>query len=122
MSNFNFAFTINSDTHSATIKVPLAEPNRIIDGQSIYEAEGEYIKKRDEQMTTVKKAEYDKVRAILKAASTCGATLGTQKFEYGTLTITLHFATLAELDYFEMNAMNMIMGAAMTPEDFDKTI
>ena len=112
MSNFNFAFTINSDTHSATINVPLAEPNRIIDGQSIYEAEGEYIKKRDEQITNVKKAEYDKVRAILKAASTCGATLGTQKFEYGTLTITLHFATLAELDYFEMNAPKMIMGAA----------
>lgn len=120
MTKFNFAFTTNSDTHSATIKIPLSEPNEIKEEKTIYEAEVEYIQKRDEQILNTKKAEYDMARAVLKAASTCGATLVSQDIMYGTLTLTLHFATLAELDYFEANAISMIMGSAMTREDFEK--
>ena len=119
MTKFNFAFTTNSDTHSAAIKIPMTEPNTFKENVTIDEAEKEYIQKRDEQILNTKKAEYDMARAVLKAAQTCGATLGSLDTMYGTLTINLHFTTLAELDYFETNAMKMIMCSAMTREDFE---
>ena len=105
---------------TTVVSVPFQEQDHIITSKDIHSAEDEYIAKRDEATNVEEKICYDRARAVCKYASTCGATLKSQRVQDGQLHLSFSFASAEQLKDFEENASISIGGATMTADHFEQ--
>ena len=63
---------------------------------------------------------YDRARAVCKWASTCGATIKSQRVQDGQLHLSFSFSSAEQLKEFEESASINIGGATMTAEHFEQ--
>jgi hypothetical protein len=106
------------DNLTVAVSIPSPERDHIIMSKDIYSAEERYIAKRDESDDVQEKICYDRARAVIKWASSCGATIKSQRVEQGQLHFVFGFPALEQLKEFHKNASINISGATMTAEDF----
>jgi len=117
---------VNMITHpdysnlTTTVSVPFPEQDRIIMSKDIHSAEDSYIAKRDESADVQEKICYDRARAVCKWASTCGATIKSQRVQDGQLHLSFSFSSAEQLKEFEESASINIGGATMTAEHFEQ--
>lgn len=123
MSEIKINMTTKPDYNNLTVAVSIQSPERdhIIMSKDIHSAEESYIAKRDEAQLAQDKECYDRAIAVCKWASTCGATIKTQRVEQGQLHFVFGFSSLEQLKEFHENASINIGGATMTAEDFAQT-
>ena len=88
--------------------------------KDINSAGDSYIAKRDEATEVQEKICYDRARAVCKWASTCGATLKSQRVQNGQLQLSFSFSSAEQLKEFEESANINIGGATMTAEHFEQ--
>ena len=88
--------------------------------KDIHSAEDSYIAKRDESADVQEKICYDRARAVCKWASTCGATIKSQRVQDGQLHLSFSFSSAEQLKEFEESASINIGGATMTAEHFEQ--
>ena len=122
MSEIKIKMTTKPDYNNLTVAVSIQSPERdhIIMSKDIHSAEESYIAKRDEAQLAQDKECYDRARAVCKWASTCGATLKSQRVQNGQLQLSFSFSSAEQLKEFEESASINIGGATMTAEHFEQ--
>lgn len=101
------------ERYGIIVSVPLNQKVLLVTGLDIYEAEENFIKKRDNAIEYDKKVELDRVRALLNFAACCGAQLEKMNKEGDELFITLSFYSQENLADFEENMVIAISSSMM---------
>ena len=99
MSNFKEVST-KVERYAIIVSVPMSVRLITIKGQDIYEVEEAFRRKRDSANDSSRKIEFDRVRALLKYASTCGAQLDEIYNAHKKLVLSLCFFSLEDLTQF----------------------
>ena len=99
MSNFKEVST-KVERYAIIVSVPMSVRLITIKGQDIYEVEEAFRRKRDSANDSSRKTEFDRVRALLKYASTCGAQLDEIYNAHKKLVLSLCFFSWEDLTQF----------------------
>ena len=104
-------------SYSITIAVPMSKPIVVFANKDIFHWEESFINLRDKAVVTAEKKDYDRCRATLKWASTCGASLvkvANCADAFGkTIEFTFAFADLAAMCDFDKNLKTSVAGSMM---------
>lgn len=104
-------------SYSITIAVPMSKPIVVFANKDIYNWETSFINLRDKTEVITEKKDYDRCRATLKWAATCGASLvkvANCDDAFGkTVEFTFAFADLDAMCDFNKNLKTSVAGSMM---------
>lgn len=92
---------VKIERYTIVISVQVTQKFALIKGQDIDALEKSFIKKRDTRRKIKDKVELDRVRTVLKYASTCGAQLGDYEKRNEKLSMEFIFGSLDSMVYFK---------------------
>lgn len=101
------------ERYTIVVSVPMSLKLITIKGQNIYEVEEAFAKKRERTDDKRRKIEFDRVRALLKYASTFSAQLEEIYNSHKKLVITLSFDSLESLNQFSNTMSSEVNNATM---------
>ena len=108
------------DNLATVVSIPFPESDCIIISKDISSVEDSYKAKRDESADAQKKICYDRARTVCKWASTCGATIKSQRVKDGQLYLSFSFSSAEQLKEFEKFAGTNIGESSITSDHLEQ--
>ena len=111
MTDSNNKLKITSAT--VTIEAPIHRPVVLFKRRDIFQWEGIFVLHRDNERNIAYKRNYDRCRALLNYAYSCGGDLKEVSNGNGSIIFTFKFDSIDALETFEKDLQKAVEGATM---------